>query len=207
MSYRAPRRDLPPDAERWGRHVDETLQDLVEARERSDQSISNSFRQINGTMSALAQQIASLTEVVTTLSTLGTVGATSKLPVSWSVPMGGSTGWLDNFPTVQVKTVSGRITLLGNAISEWNGYKSAVHMAYRVVNPATGEVIQNYGDGNVSRLTNPSDTDVTQNIVLSDTLLLEPGTYHVTLAYQGLAGATVSAFGSFSQKSLIVWAY
>lgn len=207
MNYRAPRRDLPPDAERWGRHVDETLQDLVQARERSDQSIANSFSQINGTMAALSQQITTLTEVVTTLSSLGTVGASSVLPVNWSVPIGGSTAWLDNSPSAQVKTVSGRLTLLGNTISEWNGYKSAVHLGYRVVRTETNELVYNYGDRNVSRLTNPSDTDVTQNVVLSDTLVLDPGTYTVTLAYRAFAGASVSAFGSFYQKSLIVWAY
>lgn len=207
MNYRAPRRDLPPDAERWGRHVDETLQDLVQARERSDQNIANSFSQINSTMSALSQQITALTGVVETLSTLGTAGATSVLPVNWSAPIGGATGWLDNFPTVRVTTVSGRLTLLANAIAEWNGYKSAVHMGYKVTREPTGTIVYNYGDKNVSRLTNPSDTDVTQNIVLSDTLLLDPGTYTVTLAYRAFSGTSVNAFGSFSQKSLIVWAY
>lgn len=52
-----PNRNLPPDAEMWGRSVDERLRELESLTHRSSQGMDTSFSNINGNLAALGRQM------------------------------------------------------------------------------------------------------------------------------------------------------
>lgn len=52
-----PQRNLPPDAERWGRSVDERITQLETMSARTGQGMDTSFANISGNLSALGRQM------------------------------------------------------------------------------------------------------------------------------------------------------
>lgn len=210
-----PTSKLPPESIMWGRSVESDLDSLRRDFNRLAQDTSNLNAQSAGTMAALSKQITrmnqvlrDLTNVVATIPTMGTAGDTNTNLYPWSASMGTNTGWLTaNAPTITVTTISGRITILGTSSVAWSGYRSTCGLSYRLVNDETGAVIRTYGDRGIARVANVSETEEMQTVVMTDTFRLPPGTYTITLGCQGYAGAVNAAYGEFSHRTIIGWAF
>lgn len=66
---RPPRRNLPPDAEPWGRWVEDNVTGLGQSATSSDQGTANGLGAINGALQQLSNQIASVATAVTAATT------------------------------------------------------------------------------------------------------------------------------------------
>lgn len=63
-----PRRNLPPEAEPWGRWVEEQLRADSIRLIRADEDATNSFKAINGALDQLNEQVAALNEITEELA-------------------------------------------------------------------------------------------------------------------------------------------
>ena len=61
------RRNLPPEAQAWGRDVDRTLDQLVQATRSTSLDTQNALKGVNATLGAVSQQIESLQQVTESL--------------------------------------------------------------------------------------------------------------------------------------------
>lgn len=67
MVDKRPARNLDPRSEPWGRSVDNVLDQLIRSTDKNAQDNFNSFKGLNSTMGAIAQQIVELNKVTQTL--------------------------------------------------------------------------------------------------------------------------------------------
>lgn len=63
-----PRRNLPPEAEPWGRYVDDELRALNGAVNRLAQDNKNAFEQVNSTMRQVSKQLTAISNAQTDLA-------------------------------------------------------------------------------------------------------------------------------------------
>jgi hypothetical protein len=77
-----PQRNLPPSAEPWGRHVDQSLGAIVQAQKEASQETTAAFKAINSTMNQVSQQIAELAAVTATLASQQTTLAAQQAQLS-----------------------------------------------------------------------------------------------------------------------------
>lgn len=62
------RRNLPPEAEQWGRTVDNAVQKLEQSVRTTSQDTLNALKGVNASVSAIAQQVERLNNITETLS-------------------------------------------------------------------------------------------------------------------------------------------
>lgn len=67
MSAVVPRRNLPANAEPWGRSVDDRLASVQTTLTRQQQDTSNSLSALNSTVTGLGEQVATVSEITNTL--------------------------------------------------------------------------------------------------------------------------------------------
>lgn len=86
-----PQRNLPPDAERWGRSVDERIAQLETMSARTGQGMDTSFANISGNLAALGRQM----EQQVWGGYVSDVRQGFGVSTSWSNPGYGSIMWPD----------------------------------------------------------------------------------------------------------------
>lgn len=100
MNVKPPARNLPPDAERWGRWVEDGLGSLGQSVTESAQGTINTLNGLNATLGQLSGQITTLNNVVSALPL--TVTGTG-----YSADVTGGASWT-NVATATVAVPSGK---------------------------------------------------------------------------------------------------
>lgn len=123
--------------------------------------------------------------------------------VDVSAGAGATSAWNIAGPSVTFTTYTGNVTIITVANAGWYGYKSVVVSGYNLVTN-TGGIVQGPNRNNSAEASNGNSIDVSQNLVWAEPLVLAPGTYTITAAYQVIAGVSEAVFANFSKRAVMV---
>lgn len=84
MLVKPPARNLPPDSERWGRYVEDSLSGLSQETTETSQSTTNNLRGLNATLTQATEQLNMLNAAVQVLNqnVIDTANLANSIPVS-----------------------------------------------------------------------------------------------------------------------------
>lgn len=221
------RRNLPPQAEPWGREVDARLRSLENLGSRNDLETLNALKGVNSSLRVISQQIERLDSVVTRLdeqqqelsrqqaylsSLVSVNAATGAWTTSWhALGVPASTWYWRSGPqvTVNVSTGKARIFLRSDFVSarrnQSNGTVTA-GISYGVSGgvaeptPGTAMKVSAAYSGAVS-------TSGSSGLMRVGTLTMTPGTYTFTGYYGMMAQEPTAEDGqtaSFEDLAIVV---
>lgn len=190
-----PRRNLSPDADPWGRAVDERIA-----------ALEKQLSLVSGGARVAVQQGNSTSNKVNNIS----VQADSLIPdpsiYNYATVAPYESPWYSIGPVLEGFTRTGRLVIMGSLLLTWSGFPSTVYLNYRAGTPANPDQFSQYGQrsrGGVL-MGNPTSIPTEGTISFQSNINIPPGDFRVELGFQFRLGEDTATTIVLSTSSLIV---